>query len=101
MVIFPVVSRRGKIPTRDFGCIQKYLYQAKKKVSCGKFPRRDPTGKLTFFFPAASCRNSEGPELTVRCCNLHRVFLTSHLAVANSTVHKENSKKLHYKVDAL
>ena len=38
------------------------------KVSCGKFPRRDTAGKLTFFYPFATYRIFGGPELSVHCC---------------------------------
>jgi len=55
--------------TRLFFCLVQ-IFLNTTKVSCGKFPRRDPTGKLTFFYPAASCRNSGGPELSVRCCTI-------------------------------
>ena len=63
---FPVISRRGISHMRLWLYSQTFVPET-KKVSCGKFPRRDTTGNVTFFYPAASCRNFGGPELSVRC----------------------------------
>ena len=55
------------------------------KISCGKFPRRDTTGKVTFLYPAASCRNFGCPELSVRCCISRLTASYINLTARNST----------------
>jgi len=56
-----VGSRRENFP-HETSVEFKNICTRPKKSLVWTFPRRDPTGKLTFFYPAASCRNSGGPD---------------------------------------
>jgi len=56
-----VGSRRENFPY-ETSVEFKNICTRPKKSLVWTFPRRDPTGKLTFFYPAASCRNSGGPD---------------------------------------
>ena len=72
-----VGSRRENFPHETLVEFKNICTRQKKSL-VWTFPRRDPTGKLTFFYPAASCRNSGGPGLSVRCCKFPKHFGHTH-----------------------